>query len=182
MKYSIYFYEGDMKNHELRMALTMEALYAYCQSHGIVFDSEKAVIAKGAKGKPFIEGLPVHYNVSHTGTMWMCIVGPEECGLDIQQVKECDYEKIAARHFTAEEQAYVNIRGLDGFFRIWTRREAYGKYTGQGFYGEMPDFVGPDGELNQCTGGAYLKEIEIADDIFCTYCTGGKDDEVEFFG
>ena len=181
MKFGIFFYEGQLNNEDFRKNLTLEAVSAWCQSQGIMFDPETAVIAKGEKGKPYIKGLPAHYNVSHTGNMWMCIVGPEECGLDIQLAKDCDFEKIAARHFTDEEQDYVRLWGLDGFFRIWTRREAYGKFTGRGFYGEMPPFVDAGGNLQACTGGAYLREIEIADDIFCVYCTGGKDDEIEFF-
>lgn len=182
MKYNVYFYEGDLKNEDLRRALTLEAVSSYCLSRGIDFDAENAVISKSEKGKPFIAGLPVYYNVSHTGSMWMCIAGPAECGIDIQLAKECDYEKIAARHFSSQEQDYVRLWGIDGFFRIWTRREAYGKFTGEGFYGSMPDFVDKDGNLADYTGGAYLREINIADDIFCVYCTGGKDDEIEFFG
>ena len=182
MTYSVYFYEGDIKNEDLRRALVLEAVSAYCQSRDIGFDAENAVILKGEKGKPYIDGLPVHFNVSHTGTMWMCIAGPEECGLDIQQEKDCEFEKIARRHFSKKEQEYVALHGLKGFFRIWTRREAYGKYTGQGFYGEMPPFTDDECNLQEYTGGAYLREIPIADDIFCVYCTGGKDDEIEFFG
>lgn len=182
MTYSVYFYEGDLKNENLRRALVLEAVAAYCESRALGFDAQQAVFLRGEKGKPYIEGLPVHFNVSHTGTMWMCIVGPEECGLDLQQQKECDFEKIAARHFSPEEQEYVALHGISGFFRIWTRREAYGKYTGQGFYGTMPPFVDGEGGLAGYTGGAYLIEIPIADDIFCVYCTGGKEDEIEFFG
>jgi len=182
MKYGIYFFEGDLKNEELRRALTLEAVSSYCCGNGIDFDGDSAVILKGEKGKPYIEGTPVHFNVSHTGNMWMCIVGPAPCGIDIQLEKDCEYERIAARHFSADEQEYVRLWGLGGFYSIWTRREAYGKYTGEGFYGKMPPFVDSGCNLLECTGGAYLREIYIADDIFCVFCTGGKDDEIEFFG
>ena len=182
MKYSIFFYEGELAGEDLRRSLTLSAVSAYCAEHNIEFDETEAVISKGEKGKPYIAGLPVHFNVSHTGSMWMCMAGPEPCGVDIQLLKECDYEKIAGRHFSPQEQDYVRLWGIDGFFRIWTRREAYGKYTGEGFYGKMPPFVDSEGNLVEHTGGAYLKEIYIADDIFCVYCTGGKDDEIEFFG
>lgn len=182
MKYSIYVYEGDLKSEDLRQALTLSAISSYCSANNIEFDEDSAVILRGDHGKPYIEGYPVHFNVSHTGSMWMCMVGPAECGLDIQLSRECDYERIAARHFSPEEQDYVRLWGSDGFFRLWTRREAYGKYTGEGFYGRMPQFIDLDGNLPESTGGAYLREIYIAEDIFCVYCTGGKDDEVEFFG
>ena len=182
MKYNIYFFEGNLQDEEVSKALTLEALATYCQNCGIDFDPDKAIFSKNEKGKPYIENLPVHYNVSHSANMWMAMVGPAPCGIDLQVLKECDYEKIAARHFTPEEQNYVRLWGIDGFFRIWTRREAYGKYTGQGFFGEMPAFVTEEGEITAKAGDAYLKEIEIADDIFCVYCTGGHEDEVEFFG
>ena len=182
MKYSMYVYEGELKNVQLRRTLMLEAVSTYCQQNDIGFDAEKAVVLTEEKGKPYIEGVPVHFSISHTENMWMCMVGPAPCGIDLQLTKECDYEKIAERYFNSEEKDYVRLWGLDGFFRIWTRREAYGKYTGEGFYGRMPLFVNSDGELKEYTGDAYLKEIYIADDIFCVYCTGGKSDEIEFFG
>jgi hypothetical protein len=102
MKYSIFFYEGELTSEEFRQSLTLSAVSAYCAEHNIDFDEAETVISKGEKGKPYIAGLPVHFNVSHTGSMWMCMAGPEPCGVDIQLLKECDYEKIAGRHFSRE--------------------------------------------------------------------------------
>ncbi len=182
MKYSVYFCEGDLSKEEFRRALTLEALSAYCLSHDIDFNPEKAVMLKGEKGKPYIEGLPVHFNVSHSENLWLCIVGEAPCGIDIQVAKECDYEKIARKHFDEVEQAYVKLAGSAGFFRLWTRREAYGKYTGEGFYGRMPAFIDFEGKMLAKAGKAYIRDIFIAEDIFCVWCTGGSDDEIEFFG
>ena len=61
-------------------------------------------------------------------------------------------------------------------------REAYGKYTGQGFYGEMPSFIDDDGQPVRETKGAFIREIEIGPGIYCACCTGGKDDEIQFIG
>lgn len=182
MKYSIFFFEGDLSSENLRKELTIEAIRTYCYNHHIDFDPETATMKKGEKGKPYVEGLPVHFNVSHSENLWLCMVGESPCGIDIQVARDCDYEKIAEKHFDVVEQAYVKLMGLTGFFQIWTRREAYGKYTGEGFYGKMPAFMDFEGRLLEKAGGAFIRDIYIADDIFCVYCTGGEDDEIEFFG
>lgn len=134
------------------------------------------------KGKPYLKDYPVHFNVSHSGLLWICMVGDAPCGIDIQQEKDCSFEKIAERHFNEAEQEYVKREGIEGFFRLWTMREAYGKYTGQGFYGTMPSFIGPDGQPVKEADGAFIHEIEIGSGIYCVCCTGGKDDRIEFIG
>ena len=54
-------------------------------------------------------------------------------GIDIECVREYD-EKLAERFFTREEQDYLKYSGAqdENFTRIWTSKEAYGKYTGGG--------------------------------------------------
>ena len=91
-------------------------------------------ICRTEKGKPYLPEIPVEFSVSHTGDLWVCLMseGNGPVGVDIQQVKPYSYEKIAARYYTENEQGYVAQNGADGFFEIWTRKEAYAKYTGQG--------------------------------------------------
>lgn len=54
-------------------------------------------------------------------------------GIDIEYVREYD-EKIARRFFTTEEQDYLKVSEDrdEAFTRIWTSKEAYGKFTGTG--------------------------------------------------
>lgn len=174
---------------ELSRRLCADAVNAYCAMEGIEMPGEGEEkgfrpedIREGEKGKPYIEGNPVHFNVSHSGLLWLCMAGGEPCGIDIQQEEDCSYEKISARHFNEAEQEYIGREGLPGFFRLWTMREAYGKYTGQGFYGEMPSFIGDDGQPVREAKGAFIREIEIGPGIYCACCTGGKDDEIQFIG
>lgn len=181
MKYSIYYFEGQA-GEEFKNELLLEALEAYCAAKNIDFDREKVSLSKHPNGKPYIEGSPLHFNVSHSGQLWICIIGQAECGIDLQIMRSCSYEKISERYFNRLEQAYVRIHGIHGFFELWTAREAYGKFTGEGFFGKKPSLVDGNLMLSQQAGEAYLRKIEIADDIFCIYCTGGKDDEIEFFG
>ena len=182
MKYSIYIYEGDLSTPDLRENLMTDAVISYCDSHDIGYDA--ITVSRAEKGKPYIFGTedPVYCNVSHTGNMWIAIVGPGECGIDLQQVTNCKYEQIARRYFSPQEQDYIRNYGMTGFFRLWVRREAFGKFTGEGFYGAKPPLVDAEGRLIDLVEDGFLKDLPIADDIICTYCTGKEEDDIEFFG
>lgn len=181
MKFAIYIYEGDFESPEFRENLMREAVGSYCSTHGI--GCTEMNIVRTEKGKPYIFGTEskVYCNVSHSGSMWICMVGEAECGIDLQLVKDCKYEQISRRYFSKEEQEYISKYGISGFFRLWVRREAFGKFTGDGFYGEKPPLVDEKGRLCDRMDDGWLKDLPIADDIICTYCTGGEDDDIEFF-
>ena len=135
MKYSIYIYEGDLSSSDLRENLMTDAVIAYCGTHDIGYAD--VTVERAEKGKPYIYGTeePVYCNVSHSDNLWIAIVGPGECGIDLQRVTDCKYEQIARRYFSPDEQEYIRTYGMSGFFRLWVRREAFGKFTGEGFYG-----------------------------------------------
>ncbi len=131
-------------------------------------------ILREEKGKPFFKESNVCFSISHSGDKWACMVGPAPCGLDIQEDKPCDYRSLTERFFDsgalgkviqAEEDGGENA-GRREFLRLWTEREARGKFTGEGFFhkGELKGFV---------------HEVELGKDIFCAYCTGEKGDRVE---
>ena len=174
---------------ELSGRLAEDAVKHYCAEKGIPFDEDRNKWAEGEKGKPYFTDLPVHFNVSHSGLLWVCIVGETECGIDIQVGQEMNvrkYDKIMQRYFTVNEQLFCEKFGTEGFFRIWAHREAYGKYTGEGFYGNMPDFVDDEGFLNVAVTvpgtdrTVYVKDEPIGPSIYLAYCTEGEDDEVRF--
>ncbi len=89
----------------------------------------------GEQGKPAILNFPQHFNLSHSGEYVICAVGDGEVGADIQ--KWIPYkERTAERFFAPEEwkilQKLPLLQQKEMFYRLWTRKEAYGKYTGQG--------------------------------------------------
>lgn len=195
MKFQVYIYEGSTENKEFSRGLALDAIMSFASLNDITFDREKAVIKTEEKGKPYIEGAPIFFNISHSGILWVCMVGENECGIDIQVSENMDvkkYEKIIARYFTENEKKFCDKFGTDGFFRVWSHREAYGKLTGEGFYGKMPDFVGDDGFLNidvVCPEDspfygktAYVKDEPVGEGIYLAYATFGEDDEIEILG
>lgn len=89
----------------------------------------------GAQGKPQIVNFPKKFNLSHSGDYVVCAVGDGEVGADIQ--KWVPYkERTAERFFAPTEwkllQELPASQRTELFYRLWSRKEAYGKYTGQG--------------------------------------------------
>ncbi len=129
-------------------------------------------IKREERGKPFFENLPVHFSVSHSGEFWVCLMADFNVGIDIQAYRTLKYEKVARRFFFHEEAEYVSQQGIDGFFQIWTRKEAYVKYMGNGLSGEgLSNFSVIKTEsdsyfLKEMINDAYLQEINLNSEDF----------------
>ena len=167
-----YVYDHYKENNLTTDVLLLKSLELYLKESS--FDGK---LIKGADGKPktevehtedgkpyFVavpEGVDMEMpqcSVSHTGSIWACVISDMQVGVDIECVRERKFEKISAKYFTASEQEYVFgctcTKGADGlcnlcgesrcivnpqsyrvrerFFEIWTRKEAYGKLLGTG--------------------------------------------------
>ena len=111
-----------------------------------IYMTDLGRVQREEKGKPFFSYLPVEFSVSNCKGIWMCTMSDRPCGLDVQDDRESvkDYKKLANRFYKPGEVKYVEDHGREGFFQIWNRREALGKYTGQGFFGNMPELVEDD--------------------------------------
>ena len=94
-------------------------------------------------GKPYFRDLPVYFNLSHSGEYVLCAVSTEEIGADIQQHCGKDVGKLARRFFPEREWTALERAGEERerlFYRLWARKEAYGKLTGKG----VADALGVD--------------------------------------
>lgn len=92
-----------------------------------------------ADGKPYAPDYPgLHFSISHSGDYVVCAFADTEIGCDIQEERsKNDYERIAARYYTESENIILNnIKNADQkmhtFYRIWSAKEAYIKFTGLG--------------------------------------------------
>jgi 4'-phosphopantetheinyl transferase len=93
------------------------------------------------KEKPALDGAhagTIEFNVSHSGNIaLLAFARGRALGVDVEQIREqADREAIVRRFFSEHEQQ--ELAGLApeqrcaGFFRCWTRKEAYIKATGDG--------------------------------------------------
>ena len=129
--------EPDKK---LSVAAGMLARRGIAQYFGI---SPKEVAFRCSKtGKPYADGLDIHYSLSHSGTMAVCAISDRPVGIDIEKVRNVNM-RVAQKMFTPKEQYYIfsdKKKIQRRFFEIWTKKEAYVKKMGTG----ISDFLSFD--------------------------------------
>ena len=89
------------------------------------------------------------YNISHSGRYVAMAWGDSEVGVDVQQEGNAKVEALARRYFAADEQAYVRADPRR-FYEVWTKKESYVKYTGQGLGQDLSAFstLTPEGGIH----------------------------------
>lgn len=104
-------------------------------------DPKQLVFRYSDKDKPSLSpesGDSVEFNVSHSGTTaLLAFARGRAIGVDIEHIRDdFDPDAIARRFFSIKEQeqlaASAPSEKYRGFFRCWTRKEAYIKAVGAG--------------------------------------------------
>lgn len=94
----------------------------------------KQHIVYGPYGKPYLRDYPnVHFNISHSGIYVACAVADRPVGIDIQMISEYRPD-VADRVCSKAELAEIAVSDNPAaeFTKLWTRKEAYAKWTGKG--------------------------------------------------
>ena len=98
-------------------------------------------------GKPIFAASPLHpvvphVSISHSKGLCLAAVSDREIGADIERMdpRGDSLIRLAARYFTSDELAYVKESPLPRFYEIWTAKESFIKYTGEGFSRTLPSF------------------------------------------
>ena len=136
MKAVIYFtevaqqYEHKNMEHMAAEKLLAAGLY---KEFGLKLAFEPR--AKGEHGKPFLTLQPrIHYNISHSGKYVMCVIAGQEVGIDIQEHRKVNYERLVQRMVPSDmvREILESDEPEKAFFAQWVLREAYIKWTGEG--------------------------------------------------
>lgn len=97
-------------------------------------------------GKPYLADHPkLCFNLSHSGSYVAIAIADSTVGVDIE-VNARKEQAIARRFFHSREQAYLMEQGVSEeqwkteFQKIWTMKEAYLKYTGEGLRKPLTSF------------------------------------------
>jgi len=136
-------------------------------------------------GKPYyVKSKKVNFSISHSGKYWACLFDETNIGLDIEDYSSRNlpanrFMDIANRYYMSDEQDYVlgesngKESEIDGdealknrFFMIWTAKEAYMKYTGNGFTEGFKNFSVLDGGLH-----LYFHNVPIGPQVVLTFCS-----------
>ncbi len=115
-----------------------------------LFSIDEGDVAVGDLGKPYLKSGKAGFSISHSGDIALCALrtdtemygAPDEVtvifenalggdiGCDIEEIDPLISEKKMKRiskRFLGRE-----VSDAAEFYRLWTRAEAYGKYTGKG--------------------------------------------------
>ena len=125
-------------------------------------------------GKPYFPAHPeLSFSLSHSGMLAALAVSGRKCGVDCEEIRaeKESFRLIAQKYFTEEEQREAYGSPAEGsrerkenapshafnapaFARIWTKKEAYVKMTGEGIAALkttaeepcfFPDVLAPEG-------------------------------------
>lgn len=202
----MFLYVFENKN-RLTTNKVKEVLWDYSKRIGLVCNEKEILnleILRGNHGKPYFkdlvfqygESVDIHFSISHSGNWWACMIGNHEIGLDIEDLdsgrgratghesKKARVEAIAKRFFTKQEYAYTLTHGVEAFYEIWTRKEAYIKFLGTGMSQGLNTFTVLENEVfSKEINGTHIYPLELCNQGFSykierimgAYCTEGDD-------
>jgi 4'-phosphopantetheinyl transferase len=113
------------------------SLYTHTPAELIEFDLKE-------QGKPELiansNKTDIHFNLSHSNNLaLLAIRKSHEVGIDVEFMeKKHEWNKVIKRFFTEPEQNAIfslpENEQRSAFFKVWTRKEAHMKVTGQGLH------------------------------------------------
>jgi len=131
-----FHFARDRQHFTATRALLRTVLGSYLGS-----DPSRLTFVYSDKGKPFLganSAIPVQFNVSHSGGRAVLAFSlGRDVGVDVERVRHnFDCDVLAERYFSPGERKALIALPLSerwsGFFRCWTRKEAYIKAHGAG--------------------------------------------------
>lgn len=172
--------QKNKKNKRLSLGAWLLLDYALTQK-GI--DTKKIAFSYNDKGKPFLSSHShIHFNLSHSEDMVMCVISDKEVGCDIQKIRTVA-ENISDRYFHPDEAEFLNKISISkekqrAFFRLWTLKESYIKALGLGFSCPMKSFcidIEKDGAVLKTAPSKdfepYFKEFDLGEEYCCACCS-----------
>ena len=97
---------------------------------------ERLLFEYGKYGKPYLKTTALQFSLSYTYGVCIVALSDGEIGADIERLRTAKLH-VASRCFTDSENSYLlqDTKLFDRrFYELWTQKEAYVKYTGEGFY------------------------------------------------
>lgn len=112
-----------------------EAVVRAALSRACGVPAGRIALARGEHGKPCCPETPaLAFNISHSGELAVCGFDARALGVDVERTDRRNAERIAARCFTARENAQIAASPSPrrAFYRLWTAKESAVKWLGTG--------------------------------------------------
>ena len=108
------------------------------------------------RGKPYFEGNPLYFSISHTKKHAFCVLSEKNVGVDAEEVLRDLHPRFAekvlskeefSRYLVAQDKRYALLK-------FWVLKEAAAKLTGEGLrgYPNHTDFSPDDPRVREMDG------------------------------
>ncbi len=143
----------------------------------IRFPDATIEVYKDDRGRPLTDREDLWVSASHTGEWVFCGLSEEPLGIDAQVVTTVrNRDRLVERFFTKEEADWLSGREEEAFFDLWSRKEAFAKYTGRGIaYGLQRIQTVTEGAPAEKIGSVRMTGAKLPDNVYFA-CAGGKGD------
>ena len=168
----------------------------YAERFGAYALSSGVTVGRTERGKPYLTNLREYgISVSHSGKYLVCALTKGEVGVDIQEHKilanetredaQERFARMARRFYHPREAEYLTGDPFCRFFEVWTAKESYVKYTGEGIdngfsaFSVIPDdfcdvdSARADGLVSWSALGHTFCSVSILDGYSLCICTDG---------
>ena len=86
--------------------------------------------------KPYIDIPQINFNISHAGEWVVVAVGDCQMGIDVEKISASNLPEIY-KYYTKDEILFLEslsnkLEQIEWFYKMWTMKESYVKYTGKG--------------------------------------------------
>jgi 4'-phosphopantetheinyl transferase len=132
-KSTCFLHEGDRKSYLVRKYFLRMLLSKIGNLHPQKIEFSFTENKKPTSGN-------IEFNVSHSHDMVIIAISPGRIGIDVEYVKEnFDFSGMLTACFCEQEIAHIlDGNGIFNFYKLWTRKEALLKATGEGLTENLP--------------------------------------------
>lgn len=136
-------------------------------------DENAIHLSEDENGRPFVPGREVYVSIAHSGD-WVCAAAARQpLGLDAEVVRRVS-PRLVEKVCSPAEQAWISA-GQDPskrFLKLWTMKEAYGKFTGKGVF-RVPrrELCFSGGEILEVYADCRFVTPEEAEEAVISLCT-----------
>lgn len=170
-----------------KRTLCGELLVRYMIANKKQVANKDIVLDVASNGKPYCKSFPeIHFNISHSGDWVICAICDSPIGVDIEKIGRADLQ-IARRFFAEYEyQQLLNqeTNRNELFYKLWTLKESYMKYTGKGLMIPLNSF---EFDFTDCNirlripekNMLHFKSVKVFKDYYLAVCSEEKLKTVE---
>jgi phosphopantetheinyl transferase len=139
-------------------------------------------------GQPVVVGAarPAFVSLSHTDRLVAAAFATSRVGIDAEPLDRTpSHPSVRSRVCSAAELSWLDElpehRRDEGFLRLWTRKESYGKAIGVGlrFEWRSTSFNPDDARLGGVPGDWHASDVDLGGDVVATVVVEGGAQEIE---